>query len=149
MVKFTCEFEKNCLPFLDVLVEHTNLGFLTSIEHKPTFTGLYTCWGSFCPLKNKINQIKTLVHHALMIYSKSKPNDELNFFKTTLSKNRYPEDKIPSTIRYKCMQFSANTKFGPEKCPVYLKLPWIGKAFIQLIEQIKRTISCYFNVVNL
>ena len=47
------------------------------------------------------------------------------------------------------MQFSANAKFGPEKCPVYLKLPWIGYASLQLIEQIKRSVSCCFNVVNL
>ena len=28
---FTCEFKHNCLPLLDVLVESTHLGFLTSI----------------------------------------------------------------------------------------------------------------------
>ena len=49
-----------------------------------------------------------------MICSKSKLNDELNFIKTTLLKSAYTEEKITSTIRYKCMQFSAITKFGPK-----------------------------------
>ena len=68
-----------------------------------------------------------------------------NFIKSTLLKNGYSEDKITSTIRYKCMQFSANTKFGPEKYPVYLKLLWIGNPSTQLIEQVKRFVSRSFN----
>ena len=39
-LKFTFEKEKEkCLPFLDVYVERTDIGFETSICRKPTFTG--------------------------------------------------------------------------------------------------------------
>ena len=61
--------------------------------------------------------------------------DELNSIKIILLKNGYPEGIINTTIRYKCMQFSNNLKYGPEKCLVYLKLPCIGNASMQLIEQ--------------
>ena len=39
-LQFTFEKEENdSLPFLDVLVEKSNTGFLTSVYRKPTFTG--------------------------------------------------------------------------------------------------------------
>ena len=63
MLTFTCEFERNnSLPLLDVFLERTTFGALTSIYRKPTFTESFTRWGSFCPLRRKINLIKTFVH---------------------------------------------------------------------------------------
>ena len=81
--------------------------------------------------------------------SKPKLGDELNFIKKTLLKNGYPEDVITNPIKYKCLQFSTKPKFRPEKSLVYLKLPWIGNAIMQLLEQIKRSINCCFNLVEL
>ena len=47
-LKFTFEKEKGkCLPFLDVYVERTNIGFKTSVYRKPTFTGQYLRWEFF------------------------------------------------------------------------------------------------------
>ena len=45
--------------------------------------------------------------------------------------------------------FSSLSKFAPEKCSVYLRLPWIGNTSAHMIEQIKRSISRSFNAVNL
>ena len=59
-LRFT--FEKECnrtLPFLDVLVEKNDDEFVTSIYRKPTFTGQYIRWNSFCPMKRKTNLIST------------------------------------------------------------------------------------------
>ena len=61
-LKFTFQKEKGkCLPFLDVYVERTDIGFETSIYRKPTFTGQYLRWESFSPFKRKISLISTLV----------------------------------------------------------------------------------------
>ena len=107
VLTFTCEFKhNNSLPFLDVLVEHTNFGLQMLIYCKPIFTWLYMWWDSFCPPRRKINLIKTWVHHALMICAKPKLANNLDFIKKTLLKNRYPKDVITNTIRYKCLQFS-------------------------------------------
>ena len=57
--------------------------------------------GSFCLLRRKINLIKTLVHRALIICSKAKLSEELNFILMTLLKNGYPEDITTSTIKHK------------------------------------------------
>ena len=49
--------EEKCLPFLDVYVEKTDVGFETSVYRKPIFTNQYLGWESFSPLKrlNKSN----------------------------------------------------------------------------------------------
>ena len=90
-LKFTVERESNHrLLFLDVFVHKTPPAFLTSAYRKLTFSGLYTRWDSFCPQQHKINLIKTLVYHALMILSKCFLGDEIKFIKSTLSKNGHP-----------------------------------------------------------
>ena len=94
-LKFTFEKEENDqLPFLDVLVEKSNEGFLTSVFRKPTFTGQYFRWDSFGPTKRKTNLIETLVHRALMICSKSKLQHELENIRSILRNNEYPESII-------------------------------------------------------
>ena len=47
-------------------VERTYIGFETSVDQKPTFSGQYLLWESFSSLKQN-NLISSLVHLALMI----------------------------------------------------------------------------------
>ena len=144
-LKFTFEKEENDqLPFLDVLVEKSNEGFLTSVFRKPTFTGQYFRWDSFGPRKRKTNLIETLVHRALMIRSKSKLQHELENISSILRKNGYPESIIQINISKKIALFNRKPKEGPQKCPVYLKLPWIGKISLNFEKQTKIAINrCY------
>ena len=59
-LQFTFEKEENdSLPFLDVWVEKSNTGFLTSVYRKPIFTGQYIRLNSFCPKQRKVNLVKT------------------------------------------------------------------------------------------
>ena len=51
--------EGKCLPFLDVYVERTDIGFESSVYWKPTFTGQYLHCESFSPLKRKVFLIST------------------------------------------------------------------------------------------
>ena len=93
--KFTFEKEGNDqLPFLDVLVEKSNEGFLTFVFRKLTFTVQYFRWDSFRPTKRKTNLIETLVHRALMICSKSKLQYELENISSIVRNNGYPESII-------------------------------------------------------
>ena len=149
-LKFTFEKEKNnCLPFLDVNVERTVTGFETSVYRKPTFTGQYFRWESFSPTKQKPNLISTLVHRELMICTKSKLNEEIKHIKNILLDNGYPESIIDCNISKKIAQFSMLIRFGPEKCPVYLRVPWIGKASIGLDKNVKTAVeSCYCSVTT-
>ena len=55
-LEFTMEEENNGeLPFLDLLIKHSSTELLTTVYRKPTFSGLYTRWNSFCD----INLIRT------------------------------------------------------------------------------------------
>ena len=147
-LKFTVEKEQNnSLNFLDVLVEKDGTGFLTSLYRKPTFTGQYISWTSFGPKTRKISLIKTLVHRALMICSKTKLGSELDKIKQLLIENGYPADVLLSCINQKVANFAAEKTFGPEKCPVYLKLPWIGNVSSKFENQINTAItSCFYAV---
>ena len=119
-------FEKeknNFLPLLDVNVERTVTGFETSVYRKPTFIGQYLRWESFSPTKQKTNLISTLVDRALMIRTKSKLNEEIKHIKNILLDNGYSKSIIDCNISKKIAQFSMPKRFGPEKCPVYLRVP--------------------------
>ena len=90
-LRFTFEKKRNrTLPFLDVLVEKNNYEFFASIYKKPTFTGQYIRWNSFCPIKRKTNLTSTLVHRALVICSKSTLENEFSNIRSILMNHRLP-----------------------------------------------------------
>ena len=114
------------LSFLDVLVCKETSAFLTTVYRKPTFTGLYIRWDSFCPKNRKVNLIKTLTHRALMIFSESKLDDEVEFITGTFCNNGFPEDIVRSVIRDKISDFSKIKLDSIQRWPVYLRFPWLG-----------------------
>ena len=128
-------------------MEKSNEGFLTSVFRKPIFTGEYFRWDSFGPTKPKTNLIETLVHRALMICSKSKQQHELENISSFLRNNGYPESIIQITMSKKIALFNRKPKEEPQKCPVYLKLPSIGKISLNFGKQNKIAINrCYLAV---
>ena len=133
--------------FLDFLVEKNNHEFVTSIYRKPTFTGQYIRWNSFCPMKRKTNLISTLVHRALVICSKYTLQNELSNISSIHIKNVYPEAVINTVITEKMNQFRRPTQFGQKECPVYFLLPCLGKDTMRYEMQIKTAVKrCYFAV---
>ena len=51
---------------------------------------------------------------------------------------------INTQITKKIAQFSPLKRFGPGKCPVYLRVPWISKLFTNLEKEVKIAVkSCY------
>ena len=79
-----------------------------------------------------------------MICSKSKLQHELENISSILRNNGYPESIIQSTISKKIALFNRKPKEGPQKCSVYLKLPWIGKISLNFEKQTKIAINrCY------
>ena len=128
-------FEKECnrtLPFLDVLVEKNDHEFVTSIYRKPTFTGQYIRWNSFCPMKRKTNLISTLVHRALVICSKSTLENELSNIRSILINNGYAEAIINTVMTKKMNQFRRPTQFGPKKMPSLSPLAMAGQCFAEV-----------------
>ena len=71
--------------------------YKTSIYRKPTFTGNYIRFESFCHKNRKISLIKTLTHRAKMICSPELLTNELDNIKQIFAGNGYP-DKLVNKI---------------------------------------------------
>jgi len=105
---------------------------------KPTFIGQYTRWDSFGPSKRKTNFISTLVHRALKICSKNKLQQELDYIKSILRDNRYPE------ISKEIAQFQEQPKERHQNFSVYLSLACIGSVSHKFKKQTNSAIKeCY------
>ena len=150
-LRFTMEEENNGeLPFLNVLVERCDSSFLTSVYRKPTFTGLYLSWQFFAPICRKLNIIRCLSYRALNICNVCKIEDELKVIKDIFTNNGYPEEVIIANIKFIVTRFkNKNKTFGPPKCPVYLRLPWVGSANQSFAEMIASSVYCCYHGVNL
>lgn len=145
-LRFTMEMEKEeSLPFLDVLVQRRDGVFDTSIFRKPT--GLYTSWNSFVPKSRKTGLIETLVHHTLMICSPNLLDCELEKLHSIFVNNGYPSNIIKRVIARKVRRFKEPAVLGPSRCPIYLKLPWLGRNGKLIADKVSSCISsCYFAV---
>ena len=146
-LKFTSEVENNDeLPFLDVLVKKQDGSFSTRVYRKTTFTGEYTKWNSFCDRRRKVSLVSTLTHRALMICSNDHLEKELDAIKNIFSHNGYPSWLVSNTIDKKIKDFQACSEpvYGPKKCRVYIRLPYIGSSSDFYRKKISTTVSrCY------
>ena len=148
-LEFTIEIEKNdCLPFLDVQITKANNSFNTSVFRKKTFTGLYQRWDSFCPMSMKLNLIDMLVHRAVKICSKSQLTDELEKVRSILVGNGYPLEVIEKNINLKLKKYECAPTLGPRKCPVYLKLPYLGDTSEKVSKVIRSNVEEVYNSVK-
>ena len=149
-LKFTYEAEKDGkLAFLDVLIHKHANNFSTSVYRKPTFTGLYIRWNSFSPSSRKTNLIKCLVHRAVKLCSPIHLSDEISNIKNIFLNNGFPEHVVDKCISIKLSSMAAEPKFGPRKCPVYLRLPWKGQISLQVEKQIQSVVSGCFKAADL
>ncbi|MEL7308443.1 MAG: reverse transcriptase domain-containing protein [Pseudomonadota bacterium] len=127
-LSFTCEFqsERGDLPFLDVLVGRDECGkAITSVYHKPTWTGLYLNFHSFVPLRYKSGLVRTLFNRADKICSVSTLSTERDLLFNVLKENGYPSDFI---VKHSRPPSPKTPNFGPECKDVYLKIPFTGDA---------------------
>ena len=133
-----------------MLVERGDFSFLTFVYRKPTFNGLYLDWHSFAPKSKKVNLIRCLSYRALNICSDCKIENELKAIKDIFIDNEYPEDVIDNNIKHTVTKFkNMNKVFGPPKCPVYFRLPWVGSAAESFANKIASSVYSCYHAVNL
>ena len=88
-----------------------------------------------------------IVHRALLICTKRRLNRKIKRIQKILLDIGYPKNVINTQITKKIAQFSTLKRFGPEKCLVYLRIPWIGKPSTNLEKEVKTAVeSCYRSV---
>ena len=123
---------------------------MTSVYRKPTYTGLYLNWHSFATKSRKLNLIRCLSYRALNICCECKIDNELKAIRDIFIDNWYPEDVSVSNIKYTLTKFrDTNKVFGPLKCPVYFRLPWVGSATGSIANKIASFVYHCYNAVNL
>ena len=80
-----------------------------------------------------------------MICSESKFDGEVGFITETFCNNGFPEDIVRSLIGDKIVHFHKTKVALAQKCPVYLRLPWLVEISDQFADQISLCIwRCYF-----
>ena len=92
-IQFTSELENyRTFNFLDVLLSIRSDGSLRrSVYRKPTWSGQYTHFHSFVPLRHKRNLVRTLAHRAKRICSPDTLEAELSHIADVLRDNGYPD----------------------------------------------------------
>ena len=73
---------------------------------------------------------------------------EFENIRVILRDNGYPESIIDRGISNKLARLQSLPKFGPNKCPVYLKLPWIGNISLKFENEIKSFVEHCFRTVE-
>ena len=82
-----------------------------------------------------------------MICTKRRLDGVMERIKKILLDNDNPTNVINGQIAKKIAQFSTLKRFGPEKCPLYLRVPWINKPSTNLEKEAKTAVeSCYGSV---
>ena len=100
-MNFTFENENdNYMPFLDVKVIRTDGSFITSVYRKPTFSGVYTNFGSFIPELYKRNLVSTLLFRIHTICSTWElMHREVLYLKNILRRNSYPRSLTDKLVK--------------------------------------------------
>ena len=145
----TTEYESSdALPFLDLMLTRKPDGSISrTIYRKATWTGLYTNYNSFTPIKHKRALVRTLFYRARELCSPDQIDSELQFLHSTLRSNGYPESFIRTHSR---ALPKAEPMIGVPKKTVYLKLPFKGDEVSRLItKRLKSSVERTYNTVDL
>ena len=112
------EYENNKkLPFLDTCVIRSAIKYITSIYHKPTFTGVYLNWTSLTSRKYKLGLIRCLMDRIWKICSEETDRlIEIKMLKNILTKNEYPSEIVAKEIErfIKKKQDTISEAIGPK-----------------------------------
>ncbi|CAH8561201.1 unnamed protein product [Schistosoma rodhaini] len=133
-ISLSCEEEKNDqLPFLDVLLSRREDGSIKrSIFRKPTWTGQYLSYYSYCPVQYKRGLVKCLFNRLRRICTNDAIDDDVKLLTMTLIGNGYPPKFIN---RWKVMGTARPAVALVEKKPVYITLPFRGDSNSLLLKQ--------------
>ena len=129
-IKFTSETEnENCISFLDIKITRGNNKFMTSVYRKPTFSGVFTNFGSFIPKSHKHNSLFTLLYRAFRLCSNfERFHQEIDKLKTIFKNNGYPKRFVDFCIKkYIDKVFIKKVVLKASKKELICVLPFLGK----------------------
>ena len=100
-IRFTSEIEnENSISFLDIKISRDNNKFKISVYRKPTFSGVFTNFGSFIWKSYKYNWLFTLLHRAFKLCSNFQLfHQEIDKLETIFENNDYPKSFVDLYIK--------------------------------------------------
>ena len=135
IIKFTSETKnENSILFLDIKITMDNNKFMTSVYCKPTFSGVFTNFGSFIPKSYKYNLLFTLLHRAFKLCSKfERFHQEIDKRKTIFENNGYPKSFVDFCIKKYLDKVFIRKKVVLKALEKYFicVLPFLGKKSMQ------------------
>ena len=91
---------ENSISFLDIKISTDNYKFTISVYRKPTFSGVFTNFGSFISKSKKYNLLFTLLHRAFKLCSNFELfHQEIEKLKTIFKSNGYPRGFVDLCIK--------------------------------------------------
>ena len=144
-ISFTTKKKNNSkLSFLDLNIENTSGSFSSSVFRKATFTGLEMNFLNYCPLINKINTIKTLLHRAYKLSSNYLNfTQEVEYLRNLFYNNSYPSDFFERQVYkflYKIRQSPAEL-ITVERKQIFLSFPYFGPSSFELSKKLTKILS--------
>ena len=144
-IKFTSETEnENSISFLDIKITRENNKFMTSVYRKPTFSGVFTNFGSFIPKSYKYNLLFTLLHRAFKLCSNFECfHQEIDKLKTIFEYNDYPKSFVDFCIKKYLDKVFIKKKvvLKASKKELICVLPFLGKKSMQLRTRLVNSIE--------
>ena len=111
------------------------------------FTSSYLNWDAFELEARKVYLIKCLTFRALKICLDNRMKSEFEQMKNLFLHNGYPEEVIVDTINKTVNKFRNNIKpLDPSKCPVNVRLPWIGSPSQLIADKVSSSVIRCYNV---
>ena len=152
--RFTSETQ-NKIPmwFLNIKISRDNNKFTTSVYGKPTFSGVFTNFGSFIAKSYKWNFLFTLLHRAFKLCSNFQLfNQESGKVKTIIENNGYPKSFVDFYIKKYLDKVFIKEELvrKASKKEVIFVLLFIGKKSLQLGTRLVNSIenvNCKLKVV--
>lgn len=128
-LQFTIEVEFNCiLPFFDFFDDCRHGFCITRVFLKPPLTDLDSNGNSSVSKARKMNLISTLVHRALVIcFSCTFDQEKEKIHPIFIDDVQLGIYVIMRRVERLIRRLKKTVVFGPSLCPVYLKVPWLGR----------------------
>ena len=136
--------ENGTLTFLDITIRCENNKFVTSVYHKPTFSGVFTNFESFIPEMHKRGLLETLLHRSFRLCSSYENfHREIETLKSIFKHNNYLQNFVNQCIKkfLNKLFIKRDINFMVPKRELTFVLPYLGKLSLDLRTRLRRTIE--------
>ena len=138
--KFSCKNETKNKSFLDIEISRDKHKFITSVYHKPTFSGVFSYFDSFILRLYKFKLVSTLIFCCCSI--SCSVDYEIMQLKNIFEKNGYDNKFFVRWLQTFLNKIYSNKvlQHAVPKNGIYIFLPYLGKLLLSARSTVQKTI---------